>query len=279
MALAAPPLRLDVWVPQETLVQGEPLVLHYRLTNLANEDLFVELWEDAERFPIWLVGTTLQVSGRPPVTFAPGISRVDYGGGIYCPGVRIQVGQQFEGREVLSRWLPVLDPNNVDLHLVMQVPVLGSTGEPAASGPFQARQTISLVVAGWNPERLRARACSQLATLRMGPEVAEDADLDLLLALPVNEAGETWRSLAGDPTLDSSLRDAFVKSLGRHDSVLAADILAGLAWDPVPEPGTPPAHAARHARDQLLNLYHKASPVVTERARQLFLAHEGAVPL
>lgn len=278
MAIGAAPLKLEVWVPQEELVQGEPLVLHYRITNLSQEDWLVELW-GPNRFPVWLAGSTLQSPGREPVSLAPGMAPVDYGGGIDMPGFRSQAVQPWEGREVISRWTPPLAPGRVDLHLVMQVAAEGLGAASGSTAVLKAQEIIRLVVTERDAARLQALSQSLLQTLRMGPEVAEEADLDLLLALPAEDAEEAWRSLAGDPALDSSLQYSLVKSLGQHDSGVAADILAGLAWDTAAEPQSPAAYAARQARDNLLNLYRRASPVVQERARQLFLAHEGAAPL
>lgn len=299
MAIGKIPFKLEVWVPEERLVLGEPLVVHYRITNLANAVLSVNLWE-RERFPVWLMGTTFQSPGKQPVTlrspsWLPGtmlgspviqppplerpLAPVDNGSGIFAPGVRRGPGQGYEGREVLSRWMGPLDPGRVDLRLVVQIPYeVEGPGSAAARGVLKVEKKISLLVGGRDPARLRGLARSLLKSLRTGSGVDDDTDLDLLLTLPAEDAGDAWRSLAGDRTIDADLHFSFVKALGQHDSVAAADILAGLAWDTAAEPGTRAAHAARHARDNLLNLHRKGSPVVKERARQHFLQREGTEP-
>lgn len=231
------PLDASMRMTTKTVMQGEPIVLHYSLTNFGDQKIGTHfgIYNDD-----WYTLSLVDQIGHPimpipdlrPVRPASPAHRI--------PNPFLSAGQTRDGDIVLSRFFAISHPGkytlSVDVHLPM---VEVSTGEEnpshveemlkTSSTEFSSIYRLSFVVTMTDPAKLQATAEGlRRAAVQNRAKGDLSLSVDQLLSMPVAIALPNWLALV---TGANGRPDLVVKSLSDFPSPRAADILANMIWD------------------------------------------------
>lgn len=238
-------LSLNPSLVSETVMLGEPIVLHYDITNRANDGL-------------WLyVGQEQSAWAKLSLTDGAGLSapeRLDprkvQGGIQRTTQVFLAPGQAYRASLIVTQWLVVPHVGQYSLHLKAHLPYIPRTllevaGEQAGGSPMGPwhQRTRTVFVQEWffkvivtEPEEAHLRQIAeglrQTAMVRTHYLQSVDA-LRALLAMPEQYALASWQAIADDPGF--RYKEDLMRELAHVMSPAAADLLARM-WNPGPGP-------------------------------------------
>ncbi len=219
---------------------GEPVLLHYTITNTSAETVWVD-WkgENLTRgnstvptLPPWLtvvlsarLGAMLTPTAEPVSPF----TAADYA--VVSPRRELAAGASREGTLVLSRWYTLPRAGSYQIALHVRLPY--RVGSDSQKQPLSSDQTLPLLVSSPNPVGLRQVAAA-LARAAVQPAGFEQTItvLDSLFSMPEAVAYEAWRQVALDPRLGSLATLQVTLDLARVGSANAVDLLYRMATDP-----------------------------------------------
>lgn len=219
---------------KSTLVQGEPIILRYSVSNTSDQKLGLN-WEGAEGYSLALTDQTgattpLEQKQSPKAGFHPVLDPFMPSGGKY--EVLFAVPEQ----------TMKLQPGKYTLTVRVRLPY--TTADASEENPLVIEKEIKvsgnvfsrvfsfpLTVTAPNDGVLRARAASLLkaiSTLPYGPEYI--AGTDALFYMPEAQAAASWQALATHPNaMNASL---IADRLGNVGSVKASDLLLKMLDNP-----------------------------------------------
>ena len=262
-------IAFEAWLENESVSQGEPLILRIRLANRNGSTVVLNM-VNADG---WLRANLTDANGVP-VTARTSAAAMACAGN--RPGTRSAIapvlvpGAAHHDRLVLSRRFAVDSPGEYRLRLDLSIPYIGD-GRPIA-GTVTASRTLAFTVRPLDPDRLRASAQASLEqAMGDGPARPRGAAVEALLSLPLVEAGPFLRRLLREGPEDA-VRHA-MDEMVRDNRVEGADLLAGVAWD-----AARPAALRARARAALLNLWWTGDAPTRRSVESSFIRHEGALP-
>lgn len=271
------PLAASMRLMTTTIMQGEPVILHYSLSNLGGQKIGAHFGiYNNDWYTLSLVDQTGQPVGtvrdlRPARPASP----------IYrLPNPFLSPGQTRAGDIVVTRLFVVSHPGrytlSVDVHLaMMEVP--RSEEDPShveemletSSTTFTSAYRFSFVVTKADTASLQriAETLRQTSVKNNGAQNGLLLSVDQLLSMPVEAALPSWQALVagtdGKPAL-------VVKSLSDFPSVRAADILASMAWDARWQPFKYPTDRVLMA---LQEMHETPDATLRQHIDGLFAAH------
>ena len=223
---------------KSTFVQGEPIILHYKVSNTSDQKLGVT-WEDKAGYSLALTDQTGVISviqqNQPP-------KRGAYA--VLDPFMRS--GGKYETFFAVPQRGVNLHPGRYTLNVRVRLPY--TTAESNEENPLRIEKEIKasgnvfsrtfrfpLTVTAPNDGVLRAKAASLLksiSALPYGPEYI--ADIDALFSMPEAQAAASWQELAAHPNAMSA--GLIADRLGDVGSAKASDLLLKMLDNPALSP-------------------------------------------
>ena len=260
---------------KSTFVQGEPIVLHYLVSNTSDQKLGLD-WGGAEGYSLALTdqaGNTNLVQQKQPAKT-----------GAYAvldPFMRS--GGKHETFFAVPQRLISLHPGRYTLTVYVRLPY--TTAESNEENPLRIEKEIKasgtvfsrvfhfpLTVTAPNDSVLRATAASLLksiSTLPYGPKYI--ADVDALFSMPEAQAAASWQELAAHPnTMNAAL---IADRLGGIGSVKASDLLLKMLDNP-----TLPLAASMLVSRRIAEVYNSGDTNLRSHLRNVMMQRGVSLP-
>ncbi len=231
------PLDASMRMTTKTVMQGEPIVLHYSLTNFGDQKIGTHfgIYNDD-----WYTLSLVDQTGHP-IRPLPDLRPVRPTSPAYrTPNPFLPPGQTRTGDIVLSRFFAISHPGKYILSVDVHLPTVEVSMEEenpshveemlrTSSTEFRNTYRFSFVVIIADPAKLQATAEGlRQAAVQNRTKGDLSLSVDQLLSMPVATALPNWLALV---TGANGRPDLVVKSLSDFPSPRAADILANMAWD------------------------------------------------
>ena len=269
-------------VSAKTFAPGEPVVVHYTITNASlSDEAALTVGDNGNE---WYNIKAVDAAGRlvpPRLLLAPQVRRQE---GSYQSAERtLAPGQKVEGNIVASDFLPVTLPGQYSLHVGVSLAyIMKPTAEEASAETIDGSHKLSVdfafrtTVTAKNPATVRAVA-EQLrrqlldATSTENSKTTEE-ELFAMPALPV------WQSLVTDPaTNDIVLTDA-AEQLSLRPSRSSADLVAQILWEPGAGPETRSVAQNERIWSAMSRIYDTAPPSLKPYIQSLYIEHGVSAP-
>lgn len=269
-AADASPISVQFRLAPETVVVGEPVVLHTCITNRLSETVEVDLGSDRSG---WMKPVLVRDADRKPVGHRR--YRVPPEEGGVRPDDRqiIAPGQVLEGDWVVSRHYALASEGSYLLTVSGSIACVLKSGEttraPVVSRPFRfAVRAAKGELAGMADDlakEIGAPSC---------PQARRMALLDALFTMPPGNAETAWRAVV-NPTRVSTwgerlCREQAIRLLQLEDSMVSVRILKD-TWATTGQD----AETRRLAQNGLLHLYGSKDPAIRADIRAFFQARLG----
>jgi hypothetical protein len=246
-------LSLNLSLARETVMLGEPIILHYDIVVGGDGELWVYLGQEQSA---WASLSLVDEAGQPaPERPDP---RKPQGGIQPTREARVAPGQTYRSSLIVTQWLTVPHVGRYELYVKARLPyVLGERvdGFPrrlwhmTTKTVFVQEQSFAITVTEPEEERLRQIAEGLRQDTMTRPKHEQRlAALRALLAMPEQYALASWRALASDPGFRR--KEDLMRELAHVMSPAAADLLAQM-WNP----GYGPLLIISHASVLLDNMY------------------------
>ena len=226
---------LEMSLESGTVPQGEPVVIHYKITNTSNQDLCPDIRDGRnqcleENYKGWFSLMLKDTAGKtaPTVSFLPPVS-----GEAISTGPRIPAGDSYTGSLIVNQWVAAVHPGIYLLSVHVRLPCTLRSGMSLSWFPLTKDFSFPLVITPADSNHLRFKA-SALRT-----DWSADADpkqrtlkLKSLFVLPERTALPEWQALVADESLTGNDRETVAAMLAQTKSLAAVDLLAQLCWGP-----------------------------------------------
>ena len=260
---------------KSTFVQGEPIILHYSVSNTSDEKLGLD-WGGKEGYSLALTDQTgaMSVIQHKQPTNRGAYAEMD-------PFMRS--GGKYETFFAIPQRSVNLRPGRYTLTVRVRLPY--TTTESNEQNPLKVEKKIKasgnvfskdfrfpLIVTAPNDGVLRSTAASLLksiSTRPYGPEYI--ADTDALFSMPEAQAAASWQELATYPNaMNSSL---IADRLGSVGSIKASDLLLKM----LDNPALPPAASMLVSR-KLAEVYNSGNTALRSHLKNAMMQRGVNVP-
>ena len=266
--------------PQQTVL-GQPIVLHYKITNRSNVQGIAT--QDDHYFRRWYQGVLVDENNRVVRTLPD--PRPEHPAGAYSsPNPIFEPHAVREGEIVVNKLFAITRPGAYTLTINVNMPYTGVQNVLDVHGDrdayirsvgtvIQRTFTFHLTVKNTDPEYLRRLADSLRGKfLAEGDPARQRIYQDELFAMPDTAAEAAWRTLAFDATVPDRL--ALAKALAETQSLKAADILVKMEFEmPISVIGAPPFSLLRTLKD----MSNQGSPEMKATIGRLLAKHHTSV--
>jgi hypothetical protein len=215
-------------------MEGEPIVLNYKVTNSSEQEAFVYFGENRND---WLAAKLVDIAGNvAPAQPEPKPQNPRYLGLLARTGTYLSPNTQSEGSIVVSRWFAPLPPGTYSLSLRVQLPYATGAGEDTALRAKTGQEAITkqialpLTITRADATRLRAVADSLKESILQGDDLQRDIALQKLFSMPAQYAGPSQRALVTDPRLTKRDLQVILTRLVGIGSTAVVDFLQEAAW-------------------------------------------------
>lgn len=218
-------------VSRATITQGEPILLHYTISNVTNHTIAVGLGlYNTDWYQLSLVG-----HGGANAAPLPDERPMNPQGAFATPRNLIDAGGNLSGYIVATRFLAISHSGSYTLGIHLHLPYLSTEDDRIvpqdktirASGT-SIEQIFNFPIVVLPPDTVQLLKTATLLRQQYSQRKNEDrsmALLDALFSMPEAQASPIWESLANDPKESADL----IASKLRHvNTITAADILAGM---------------------------------------------------
>lgn len=261
-----------------TIVQGDPIILHYRISNTSDQKVGMH-WGVYRTE--WYTLHLTDAAGRMTSSLADPRPR-DPQGLHASPQGFLASGKGTDGFIVVSRFLAVPRPGRYTL--TMRVHISYAIVEPEEENPVRLKgllqdsgtnltqdYTFPLIITASNTDRLRSTAealCQSIIQEKYGPR--HKALMEALFSMPEAQAAASWEALASKPSMDA---DLIAHHLEHVHSPKAADILARMLRDPTLSPDNLTAVGRR-----LNEMYNTGNAKLREHIKQIAASYRITLP-
>ncbi len=247
---------------------GEPIILHYKITNNTGQRQWVYMGQDAKG---WLSERLVDQDGAsvaPLPDAAPSPP-----GGIHFNGPSIDM--DYEGDTVVSQRFVIPHPGHYTLtvHATLTLGVRPPESNQSADG-LESDFTFPLTVTAADPAKLAAVAqgYERMAAAYKSPQW-HGWYVDALLSMPEEETLPAWRALVNEPDPMFVIRGQVTEDLLRVNTPAAADVLAEMLF----APGLASDASATIGRC-LDEMYNAGSPTLRQHIADIAAAHGLSLP-
>lgn len=273
---AATPINVEMTLATgSTLVQGEPVVLHYKITNAADQDASARLGtEDKEWYTIKVIDSAgkhvpSRIESRPLQVWEKGPR-----------GVTVQ-SHRFQQGYLVSKYLFAL-PGKYTLSVHVRLPYgLVTESNTVKREPLEKEFTevyendysfpLTLMPANENRLRANAEALERAASNR--GQSWHPAFIQALCSIPEEQAWPSWQALADDPSVSESSKVELAKQLVLLHTNKAMDILASMVWNPAQPLGGPVS-----AADWLMQAYISGDDQLRKHIKDIYARYNVPFP-
>jgi hypothetical protein len=273
------PIRVAIQPSSQSVMQGEPLTLTYKIVNATDGIVMANL---GLRGGDWLNVSLVRADGSEiKALFLKPYGRPRQGSN----GVRIEPQQYHTGDRVVPRWASPLSPGEYQLRVRVQLPYDASTGTLDADAIGEGRNSLRveglrfpLTVTPEDPDKLRlmAEGLRQEIVFNRG---AYTTMIEQLFALPSQYARLAWTSLAQTPNMNTIVRGAIFEQLVLMNDAEAADLLAKAAWDGDTKVATEGEKNWRiSCVEGLQRIFNKADAPLKSHITALYVRYTGKEP-
>lgn len=266
---------MKLLLASETVMLGEPIILHYDVADHGNAGLWLYLGRELSA---WANLSLVDETGQPaPERPNP---RKTQGGLQSATQLSLDPGQTYHGSLIITQWLTVPHIGRYELHLKARIPYIPRTpldvpGEQVGGFPFRLwhqktktvfvqEQSFPIIVTEPEEAHLRqiAEGLRQTALNRTHYNHSVDA-IRALLGMPEPYSLASWQALASDPSFRH--KDDLMRELAHVMSPAAADLLAQM-WNP----GYGPMLATTLASVLLDNMYRAGDEALKRHIEGIF---------
>ena len=220
-----------------TFLPGEPIVLHYKITDFSDQDLMPDIRDGKnqcleEGGKSWVSLTLTDTVGKT----APSVSLLPPAFGMaHSTGPRIPVGTSYVGALVVNQWVIADHSGSYVLLVHVRLPCTFGQGETQSWFLLTKDFSFPLVITPADTNRLRMKA----SALRMGGMADTDfkgqaLKFESLFVLPEQTALPEWQALVADESLTGTSRARAAEEIAKINSLAAVDLMAQLCWGPRP---------------------------------------------
>lgn len=211
---------------------GEPIVLHYCITNDSDHEL---LYLRGPYNTMWYT-FTLADSAEQSASVVPDARPTKPGGaqlGVGPYGV-LHANSTTQGYIVATRYAVPLHAGQYTLTVHVNMPYadyVGTLRDKASLSELTHECFVKFQILPANPARMRSQSQS-LANLALQSKDASDqsALIEALFTMPMPEALPAWKSLIANQNASPRILEHAADQLVRLPFVETADILAAMAW-------------------------------------------------
>lgn len=228
-----PPITIEMSLASTTAMQGEPLVLHYKITNPASQSVALQMGQQRES---WLTVSLKDAAGQAapshkdiPLPFLGGVSLVE-------PG--LSSGNSLQGSLEVGYWATPSHPGKYTLIVQTQLPYRFD-GQPEMASDSQGGNSVlaqqfslGLVITPAGHGHLRMTAETLRSRFAMGQDSDQKTDIASLFAIPEQDALPIWEEAANDLSLNILTRSEIARQLFHVHSINAFNTLATMARNP-----------------------------------------------
>ncbi len=231
------PAGLEMSLDGSTFSQGEPILIHYKITNGGDQDMYPDTRDGRnqcleENYKGWFSLMLKDAAGKtaPAVSFFPPLSE-----GATGTGPRIPAGTSYASTLILNQWVTADHPGIYLLSVHVRLPCTLGSGTSISWFPLTKDFSFPLIITPTASNRLRFKA-SALRTAWIADADPSQGALKLksLFALPEQTALPEWQALVADESLTGSTREMVAKEASQINSLGAVDLMAQLCWGPHP---------------------------------------------
>lgn len=229
------PAGLEMSLDTHTFLRGEPIVLHYKITNGGDREMYPDLRDGRnqcleEHYKGWFSLALKDTAGKtaPAVSFLPPAS-----GGAYSRGSRVEAGASYADSLVVNQWVVADHAGSYTLSVHVRLPCTLGSGASQFWFPLTKDFSFPVIITPADSNRLRLKAGTLRAGWMAGSDRSQRAlTLRSLFALPEQEGLPEWQALVADDSLTGNDRQRAAEEIAQTKSLAAVDLLAQLCWGP-----------------------------------------------
>ena len=292
------PMSVNAFLPGNTFVMGEPIIVHYSIQNLGNVPVHPELGDGKNQFlegghTKWFSVSLRDSSGKsaPLLSFRQAPYK-----GVVVSGPTILPGDLYDGSIVASDWIYVPQPGAYTLSVVFKSFLPSEDGDYPSQSYAGRIFTFPLTITAADQGHMRLKARS----FRVGLLGTRDVNQQRLLihslfCLPEAVALTEWQTLFSDvstpmigETRDSQrqrllLRREVLEEVTHVDSTAAVDLMAQVYWreDATGADAKPMESDKTDAATALISLsdmYAHSNASLKKHIKDVFAAHGQEPP-
>lgn len=260
---------LTCWLSTEAVMQHEPIILHWRITNHTSSAVVIDVEKGDYS---WLGLECIGPEGTP-------LKRIKLlalpRGGLIVWGYEASAGGTYEGQIVFPLMFSISEQGWHTLLINARIPCIAK-GQ-GGTRTIVARERLCFKVHPANAERLTVVMNDLIdKALSRSPNVpGREAAVKALLAMPPSEAASAWRTLfkAAVAAREFVYAGTIMRQLELLATPEAADMLAEIAWGDLSVPDY-----RTDAKRKLVNIHWGGGAEAKKRVEELFVKHEGKMP-
>jgi len=264
------PVRVEVSLAKNTVMEGEPIVLNYKITNLSDGEAWLEFGESRKA---WLGLNLVDGVGRsaPALTERRPLN-IRYEGPFGSDGITLSPRMVSEGSVVVSRRLVSPRPGRHALFVNLRLPyAVGPVNdltlhERARAGREPLTKQVRLFLTVTQPDAAQVRTVADAlkeAIIRNDDMQSTDLAIQKLFSMPAQYARPSQMALVSDPRLSQRAQQLLFTRLIGIGSTLVVDFLEDAAW----------TLNLQEARSALCVLHIYNDPALRKRIEKMFADH------
>ena len=270
------PVSVEVSLAKNTVMEGEPIVLNYKITNFSDGEAWLEFGESRKT---WLGLNLVDGVGRsaPALTERRPLN-VRYEGPFASEGITLSPRMVSEGSVVVSRRLASPRPGRHALLVNLRLPyAVGPVNDPtlherahAGQNPLTKQMRLFLTVIRADAAQVRSVADALKEEITQNGGVlsndgmmSTDLAIQKLFSMPARYARPSQMALVSDPRLSQRAQQLLFTRLIGIGSTLIVDFLEDAAW----------TLNVEEARSALCVLHIYNDPALRKRIEKMFADH------
>jgi len=289
---AQPPVTVAFSLSSASVIQYEPVILHYQIINHASSDTKVS-FAGQERPAAWLGLQCIGPDGSP----VEQVKSLDLPRWLVSGRGCIGPAESLHGAVVLQRMFDISEPRRYSLRITPSL--AWASEDKSRQGIVTSSQVLPFEVGSPDSTRL-SRMMDALLIKALGRRedyAARTTAIQALFSIPETEALRAWERLLEQAIMDGNdtVVGMAVEEMVRVPTSARADLLAEIvwgryrAWLDLASPGiesraggllviNPGPLVLAAASRGLHNMYWAGDASLKEHIRDLFIKHEGAMP-
>jgi hypothetical protein len=231
------PCSVEVSVKNNTVSQGEPIIVQYKITNTSTTEIYPDHMDGRHQWfneiPDRWYHFEVKNCSTNVVTPLPDLASAYKGVPSEIPHLPgIPKNSSYDGDIVASQPDNPLQPGNYILSAQAELPCTSGPDRLLNSWPVGGKVLFPITITLPDSTRLlsKARIWRTYVMANTDP-VKQVSALRSLFALPEQSALPEWQDLVSDETLPDNVRTIMAEEIARVNSPAAADLLAQLCWE------------------------------------------------
>ena len=267
---------IELSLSNSTFSLGEPIVVHYKIINSGTTGIYPGVTDGREQWLERGQGKWFELElkdGSGNIAPATHFLSATYKGA-YSGRPLIRAKASYVGSIIVNQWVTPPRPGNYTLSV--QATVFYTSGSDPSISPFPMTKAVSFPITITPPDaaRLRSQTSAWRSEIASSTDPAKQkAALELLFALPEQDALPEWQDLVADETLNDNARVMAAEEISHIDSLAAADLLAQLCWNPAGQ-----GHKGTPMMVYLSGMWQQGDAVMRKHIENLAASHGERMP-